>query len=146
MSYAELHASSAFSFLRGASLPEVLAHTAAELEIPAVALCDRNGLYGMPRFKMKAQEFGLASIVGCELGMDDGTVLPVLVENRRGYENLCSLLSDAHLRSPKGESVIRWDELPAHGEGLIALTHRRCRRSSCPPTAPDKPAASRQRH
>jgi error-prone DNA polymerase len=122
MSYAELHASSAFSFLRGASLPESLAHTAAELNIPAVALCDRNGLYGMPRFKMKAEELKLASIVGCELGMDDGTVLPVLVENRRGYENLCSLLSEAHLRSPKGESVIHWNELPAHSEGLIALT------------------------
>lgn len=122
MPYAELHASSAFSFLRGASLPEVLAQTAAELEISAVALCDRNGLYGMPRFKMKAEEFKIASIVGCELGMDDGTVLPVLVENRRGYENLCNLLSDAHLSSPKGESVIRWDDLPSHSEGLIALT------------------------
>jgi error-prone DNA polymerase len=122
MPYAELHASSAFSFLRGASLPEILAHSAAELEIPAVALCDRNGLYGMPRFKMKAEELGLASIVGCEIGMDDGTVLPVLVENRRGYENLCTLLSDAHLRSAKGESVIRWDEFPPHSEGLIALT------------------------
>src|SRR4030095_10692064 len=122
MPYAELHASSAFSFLRGASLPEILAHTAAELEIPAVALCDRNGLYGMPRFKMKAEELGLASIVGCELSMDDGTVLPVLVENRRGYENLCTLLSDAHLRSPKVESVIHWNELPPHSAGLIALT------------------------
>jgi error-prone DNA polymerase len=116
MSYAELHASSAFSFLRGASQPEVLAQTAANLEIPAVALCDRNGLYGVPRFKMKAEELNLASIVGCELGMDDGTVLPVLVEDRRGYENLCTLLSSAHLRSPKGESAISWDELPAHGE------------------------------
>jgi error-prone DNA polymerase len=120
--YAELHASSAFSFLRGASAPEQLALAAAQLDLPAVALCDRQGLYGAARFRMKAVEAGVQPIVGCELALEDGSILPVLVENRRGYENLCTLLSTAHLRSAKGEALIRWEELPAHAEGLIALT------------------------
>ena len=50
MSYVELHARSAFSFLRGASAPAALAEEAARLELPAVALCDRDGVYGAPRF------------------------------------------------------------------------------------------------
>jgi error-prone DNA polymerase len=122
VSYAELHAVSAFSFLRGASPPEQLALAAAQLGLPAVALCDRQGLYGAARFRMKAAETGVQPIVGCELALEDGSILPVLVENRRGYENLCTLLSTAHLRSAKGEALICWEELPAHAEGLIALT------------------------
>src|SRR5262245_27193158 len=55
--YVELHARSAFSFLRGASFPEHLAEQAAELELPAVALCDRDGLYGVPRFYSKGKEY-----------------------------------------------------------------------------------------
>ena len=54
--------------------------------------------------------------------MEDGSVLPVLVQSRTGYANVCRLLTNAHLRSPKGESRVRWDELPEFAEGLIALT------------------------
>src|SRR5262245_14823358 len=118
MSYVELHARSAFSFLRGASQPEELAKTAAQLDMPVMALCDRNGVYGSPRFFSAAREESIHPIVGAELTMQDGTILPVLVENRRGYQNLCQLLTRAHLRSPKNESVIRWDELPEFVEGL----------------------------
>src|SRR6186997_3442949 len=120
--YAELHASSAFSFLRGAAQPEHLAQTAAVLELPAIALCDRNGLYGAARLKMKADEAGIAPIVGCELTMEDGGIVPVLVETRTGYHNLCALLSEAHLRTAKGQCSIGWTELAAHSEGLLALT------------------------
>lgn len=121
-SYIELHARSAFSFLRGASSPESLAIAAARLEISAVAVCDRMGLYGSPRFRMASRENGVRDIVGCELVMEEGSTLPVLVENQVGYRNLCGLLTRTHLRSEKGEGRIRWEELEAHSEGLIALT------------------------
>ncbi|HEY6167992.1 MAG TPA: error-prone DNA polymerase [Verrucomicrobiae bacterium] len=120
--YIELHARSAFSFLRGASLPEKLAETAAGLDLSALAMCDRMGVYGAPRLHSTAKEFGLRAIHGSELAMEDGSVLPVLVENRTGYQNLCELLTRAHLRAPKGEGVVRWDELPEFTEGLVALT------------------------
>ena len=119
MSYVELHACSAFSFLRGGSFPEQLAETAAELEMPALALLDRNGVYGAQRFSVAAREHNVRPIVGCELSMDDGTVLPVLVENRTGYRNLCELLTHAHLRSEKGNCVVQWNHLAQFAKGLI---------------------------
>src|SRR6266404_5483666 len=121
MPYIELHASSAFSFLRGGSFPEQLAEVAAELEMPALALCDRDGVYGAQRFSVAAREHGIRPIIGAELSMEDGSILPVLVENRTGYKNLCQLLTQAHLRSEKGKCPVRWDELPEFAEGLVAI-------------------------
>src|SRR5215475_11256459 len=121
MGYVELRASSAFSFLRGGSFPERLAEVAAELQMPAIALCDRSGVYGAQRFSVAAREHGVRPIVGCELSMEGGAILPVLVENRTGYKNLCELLTQAHLRSEKGKCEIKWDELPQFAEGLVAL-------------------------
>ncbi|HEX8489590.1 MAG TPA: PHP domain-containing protein, partial [Chthoniobacterales bacterium] len=112
MPYVELHACSAFSFLRGGSFPEHLAETAAELQMPAMALLDRNGVYGAQRFSVAAREQNVRPIVGAELTMDDGSVLPVLVKDRRGYANLCSLLTQGHMRSAKGECAFQWNELP----------------------------------
>src|ERR1700760_3629848 len=120
--YIELHARSAFSFLRGSSSPEHLAFTAADLELPALALCDRDGVFGAPRFYAAARECGIRPIVGSELTMEEGSVLPVLVQSRNGYQNLCRLLSRARLRSPKNESSIHWSELSEFREGLICLT------------------------
>ena len=122
MSYVELHCRSAFSFLRGASNPEQLAEVAAESGLPAMALCDRDGVYGAPRFFTAAKENSLRAIIGSELTMEHGSVLPVLVETRTGYQNLCRLLTRAHLRAPKGESKVRWDELAEFASGLVALT------------------------
>ena len=122
MSYVELHARSAFSFLRGASLPEQLAETAAHLNLPAMALCDRDGVYGAPRFFAAGREQGVRPIVAAELSMEDDTVLPVLVESRAGYQNLCRLLTQAHLSAPKNESTVRWSDLPEFAEGLVVLT------------------------
>src|SRR5947208_2353850 len=121
MPYIELHACSAFSFLRGGSFPEQLAEAAAELEMPAMALLDRNGVYGAQRFSVAAREHNVRPIIGCELLMEDGAVLPVLVENRTGYKHLCELLTKAHLRSEKGKCAVRWDELSEFAKGLIAL-------------------------
>src|SRR5689334_3799432 len=122
MPYVELHVCSAFSFLRGGSLPEQLAEVAAELELPAMALLDRNGVYGAQRFSVAAEEQKVRPIIGAELTMEDGGLLPVLVASRLGYANLCSLLTQAHLRSSvKGECTVKWEELPEFAHGLVAL-------------------------
>src|SRR5689334_24593498 len=89
--------------------------------MPAVALLDRNGAYGAQRFSVAARECGVRPIIGCELVMSDGGILPVLVQNRTGYSNLCQLLTQAHLRSEKGKCTIEWNELPEFAEGLVAL-------------------------
>lgn len=120
--YVELHSRSAFSFLRGGSFPEHLVETASELGMPAMALCDRNGVYGAPRFYAKGKEIGVRAIVGSELTMEDGSVLPVLVESREGYQNLCRALTEGHLRAAKGECAIRWEDLREYSNGLVALT------------------------
>jgi error-prone DNA polymerase len=119
--YVELHCRSAFSFLRAASTPERLAERAAELQMPAVALCDRDGVYGAPRFFGRARELGIRPIVGAELTMTDGAILPVLVQSRLGYQNLCRLLTRAHLRNEKGACSVAWPELPEFSAGLVAL-------------------------
>lgn len=122
MSFVELHARSAFSFLHGASLPEHLAERAAQLGLPAMALCDRDGVYGAPRFFAAAREQGIRPIIGSELTMEDGFILPVLVETRRGYQNLCQLITRSKLRGTKTDSPVFWRELPEFAEGLVALT------------------------
>src|SRR5882762_4268367 len=121
MSYCELHCCSAFSFLRGGSFPEHLAEVAAELQMSAIALLDRNGVYAAQRFSIAAREHGVRPIIGAELSMEDGSILPVLVENRTGYKNLCGLLTQAHLRSEKDKCAVQWDELPQFADGLVAL-------------------------
>ena len=130
MPYVELHAGSAFSFLRGGSFPEQLAETASELEMPALALVDRNGVYGAQRFSTAARESGVRPIIGCELTMEEGTILPLLVENRIGYKNLCELLTQAHLRNEKGKCSVKWSELPEFAEGLVVLFGHACASSS----------------
>ena len=120
--YVELHARSAFSFHRGASAPEQLVRTAATINLSAIAILDRNGVYSAPRAYQQAKEQGIRSIVGAELTMDDQSVLPLLVQTRQGYQNLCRLITRSQLRSPKGESQVAWSELEEFQEGLICLT------------------------
>jgi len=120
--YTELHARSALSFLRGASLPEHLSEAAAVAGLPGMAVCDRNGLYGAPRLYSSAKATGVRPIVGCEVVMEDGSVVPVLVATRAGYRGLCRMLTQSALRAPKGEARTTWAELRDHRDGLIALT------------------------
>jgi error-prone DNA polymerase len=124
--YAELRAASAFSFLDSASLPEDLIHTAAELDLPAMALVDRNGVYGAPRFYAAAKKAGVRALVGAELVLEGGAPplsrLSVLVENRTGYKNLCKLVSAGAAKHPKGEARYTWDLIEQHAEGLRCLT------------------------
>ena len=133
--YAELRAASAFSFLEAASAPEDLARRAAELDLPALALIDRNGVYGAPRLHAAAREAGLRALVGAEVALGapeapsepkerNSAPLPrltLLVETRAGYRNLCRLLTSAALGKPKGEARATWDEIAAHAEGLHCL-------------------------
>ena len=89
--------------------------------MPAIALLDRNGVYGAQRFSVAAREHGVRPIIGAELSMEDGSFLPVLVENLTGYKNLCELLTQAHLRSEKGKCAVRWEELLEFAQGLVAF-------------------------
>jgi len=120
--FIELHAQSAFSFLEGAELPEAFAGAAARLEMPAVALVDRDGVYGAPRFTRAALDAGVKPIVGSELTLADGTRLPLLVEDREGYQNLCRLITRMKLGAPKGAAAATLDDLAPYAAGLVCLT------------------------
>jgi len=65
--YVELHSRSAFSFLEGSSLPEELAGVCAQLGVPAMALLDRDGVYGAPRFHLAAKKLGVRAHIGAEI-------------------------------------------------------------------------------
>src|SRR5688572_13331150 len=147
--YIELHTSSAFSFLRAASLPETLIDRAAMLGYPAVALIDRDGVSGAPRFHKAALAAGIRPLIGAELTIDacrepgpgnrdpetrsSGSripdpgsrfSLPVLVSSQEGWRNLCRLISRMKLRAPKGEGALTVDELDSRVTGLIAMPGR----------------------
>ena len=127
--YVELHAASAFSFLQGASLPEALVDRAADLGYGAIALLDRDGVYGAPRFHKAATAAGLRAIIGAELTVADarqaaGCALAVLCESADGYKNLCQLVTRMKLRAPKGEGALTIDELDGRTRGLVALVGR----------------------
>jgi error-prone DNA polymerase len=119
--YAELHAYSNFTFLHGASHPEELIERAAELGLAAIALTDRDGLYGAVRFATHARACGVEAIVGSELTFDDGARLVLLVENAAGYANLCELISLAQLRGSKGDARARTEDLDGRSDGLVAI-------------------------
>src|ERR1700736_6568648 len=128
MQFVELHARSAFSFLEGASVPEALVYACAKQQLPAMALLDRNGLYGSPRFHLGAKANGLKSHVGAELSVGDtlasrSSYYPLLVENRTGYQNLCRLIAKTKLRTHKNKpTAATLAELEEHAKGLVCLT------------------------
>src|SRR5881398_1943777 len=148
--YIEFHARSAFSFLEGASLPESLIETCANLGMPAMALLDRDGVYGAPRFYMAAKRAGIKAHIGAEINCENFSIrncqfaigqqiskplirnqkskiensfrLPLLVSSRAGYQNLCRLITKMKLRAKKDEGAAREDELREHAAGLVCLT------------------------
>src|SRR5271154_483159 len=128
MQFVELHARSAFSFLEGASVPEALAYACAKLQLPAMAVLDRNGLYGSPRFHMIAKSNGIKSHVGAELSVGEtlasrSSYHPLLAANRVGYQNLCRLITKTKLRANKNKpTAATLAELEEHAEGLVCLT------------------------
>ena len=121
--YAELHCLSAFSFQRGASTADELFERAARLGYRALAITDEATLAGIVRGWQAAREHGVALIVGAEFRTQCGIKLVLLVENRRGYEALCGLITRVRGRAPKGEYRLLasdLDELDG-GDGLFAL-------------------------
>src|SRR5205814_2716422 len=154
-------------FLEGASVPEELIAAARVLEMPAMALLDRDGVYGSPRFYLAGKKNDIQAHIGAEITVvqspksnvqsqnqdqrpkaksqsaDVGlwTVdsrqkhpikpketfsLPILVRNRKGYQNLCRLITLMKLRVPKhakpGECAVTPEELAEYAEGLVCLT------------------------
>jgi error-prone DNA polymerase len=139
--YVELHAASAFSFLEGASLPEELTERAAELGMPAMALLDRNGVYGSARFHTSAKHNNIRAHIGAEVSVSnfgprlappqwlphqsiaEPARLPLLCESRIGYQNLCQLVTKFKLRnSGKGEGAATFEDLQQYAPGLVCLT------------------------
>lgn len=128
MKYVELHARSAFSFLRGASVPEEYAEAAAKLELPAMALTDCDGVYGSPRFFLAMKKAGLRGHTGADVLCTDGGRYPVLVKSRTGYQNLCRLITQTKLRTekhpkkPESQAAAMPEEWAEFAEGLLCLT------------------------
>jgi error-prone DNA polymerase len=139
--YVELHAASAFSFLEGASLPDQLIERAVQLEMPAMALLDRNGFYGSARFHHSALMNKVRTHVGVEIAVSsfgsrlapqawlphqhkpEPTRLPLLCESREGYQNLCQLITRFKMREKtKGEGAANFEDLQQYASGLVCLT------------------------
>ena len=139
--YVELHAASAFSFLAGASQPETLIERAVELEMPAMALADRNGLYGVARFHTAANRCGVKAHIGAEIAVSSfGTSLTppswlphqvpyepprilLLCASQTGYQNVCQLITRFKMReATKAEGAATLEDLEEFSAGLICLT------------------------
>jgi error-prone DNA polymerase len=120
--YIELHARSAFSFLEGASTPEQLASACAALGMPSMALMDRDGMYGSPRFHLAMNKLGLKAHIGGEVSCSEGGRLVLLAGSAEGYKNLCRLLTRMKLRAEKGQGAIDLEEAREFSSGLICLT------------------------
>ena len=139
--YVELHASSAFSFLAGASQPEALIERAAELGMPAIALADRNGLYGAARFHTAAKRSGVQAHIGAEIAVSyfgdrltppawlphqcpqESARITLLCASQTGYQNLCQLITRFKMReTTKAEGAATLEDLEEFSSGLICLT------------------------
>jgi error-prone DNA polymerase len=134
--YIELHAHSAFSFLDGASTPVELASRAAQLDYPAFALTDHDGVWGSMEFAHACKGVGVQPITGAEISIAGGdghsdampAHLTLLAETQAGYQNLCRLLTAAHAHTREGaqrsatQPWVRLESVEAHAEGLICLS------------------------
>ena len=119
--YAELHCRSNFSFLEGASHPEALVVEAARLGLEALAITDRDGLYGVVRFAEAAREMGIATMFGAEIaptqvarasrGLRPGGRLVLLADGTPGYARLSRALSLGQLAGSKGAPVFELEEV-----------------------------------
>ncbi|MBA1202744.1 error-prone DNA polymerase [Pseudomonas capeferrum] len=119
--YAELHCVSNFSFQRGASSADELFRRARQHGYQALAITDECTLAGIVRAWQAAKEHQLRLLVGSEVRLRDGPRLVLLVENLRGYQSLCALITRARRRAEKGEYQLLSADLEAHREGLLAL-------------------------
>ena len=123
--YAELHCHSAYSFLDGASPPDEILAAAHRLRLPAVALTDRNGVYGSLAFAHAARPLGIQAITGAEITLTDGSHLVLLAESAPGYANLCRLLTEAHLGAERLDPRLPLSSIEGRQDGLIILSGAR---------------------
>jgi len=142
--FVHLAVRSSYSFLQGASSPEALVLRAATLGYDALALTDRDGLYGVVRAHAEAKKHGVRLVLGCELTLDpeqegpsSGAPRPTVIvhiADQAGYTNLCKILTKSHERHPKGERRDPGDGVPRncfagvpfsfvaeHAQGLWAM-------------------------
>ena len=119
--YAELHALSNFSFLRGASHPEELVRQAAEQGYQAIALTDECSVAGVVRAHMAAREAGIKLLIGAEFRLLEGHRLVLLAQDRAGYGELCTLITRARRAAPKGEYRLGRDDIRHAFTACIAL-------------------------
>lgn len=122
MGFCELHTRSAFSFLASGSEPQRLAARAAELGIKSVALLDRDTFAGAVRFHFEAKEQGIRPIIGAEITLDDGSLLPLVALDLKGYQNLSRLITTSKLRNKKGEHFATRRDVEYHSAGLMCFT------------------------
>ena len=139
--YIELHAASTFSFLEAGSPPEALIERAAELEMPAIAIADRNGLYGAARFHTSGKRSGVRAHIGAEIAVSsfgprlappawlphqskaEPARIPLLSESQAGYQNLCQLITQFKMReATKQEGAANLSDLEQYAAGLVCLT------------------------
>jgi error-prone DNA polymerase len=139
--YVELHAASAFSFLEGGSQPETLMERAAELGMHALALADRNGLYGAARFHTAGVRCEVKAHIGAEIAVrsfgnmltpsawlphqhpEQPPRLSLLCESQTGYQNLCQLITRFKMReTTKAEGAATLEDIAEFSAGLICLT------------------------
>jgi error-prone DNA polymerase len=119
--YVELHCHSNFSFLDGGSHPFELAAQAAQLEMPALAITDRGGVYGVVKFLQACRKLGVKPIIGTALEVE-GEEVVMIARNLRGYSNLCRLLSVAHVDQPKGEARASIAKVAEHRGDVFYLS------------------------
>jgi error-prone DNA polymerase len=146
--YVELHARSAFTFLEGGSIPEELVDVCMKLDMKAMALLDRDGVYGSARFHLAAKKLKIKAHMGAEItystqrhrdtekknGKNSGSLglsgdlwhLPLIVRERIGYQNLCRLITRMKARGPKNcdaaITAASLSDLREYAQGLICLT------------------------
>src|SRR6266511_2763003 len=126
--FVHLNVRTNFSLKDGAFFPEELALRAAELGMPAVALTDREGLYGAARFVTACTKTGVRPILGATLTIREvardtpsDTTIVLLARDEAGYANLCRLITDAHMTGERGDPALAPAQVLAHADGLVCL-------------------------
>src|SRR6185295_5220841 len=118
----ELHTRSAFSFLTSGSQPQAMAHRAADLGMAGAALIDRDTVAGAVRFHFEAKKRGIKPIVGSEITLENGSLLPLVPMTLKGYQNLSRLITTVKLRNKKGEHFATREDIEEYSPGLLCFT------------------------
>src|SRR5580692_6574171 len=141
--FAHLHVASAYSLRYGVAAPAALAARAAELGMRALALTDRDGLYGAVKHAVACADAGIAPILGADLALadsshpdstrvlnpsaparlhsEDAARVTLLAEGSQGWASLCRLVSAAHQAGQRGAPLITPELVAGHAAGLIIM-------------------------